>query len=106
LDPIVAELIRIGEKEGKSPSAVALNWTICKGAIPIPTPKNKEQAEDSLQALGWRLKKQDEERLDALGLVNAPDWNILKHFQNWYVLLPSLLFIEHGLTNLRWWQQG
>jgi pyridoxine 4-dehydrogenase len=83
LDPIVDELKRIGEKEGKTPSAVALNWVMCKGAIPIPTPKNKEQVEDSMQALGWRLKKQDEERLDALGLVNAPDWNILKHFQNW-----------------------
>ncbi|KAF2202545.1 Aldo/keto reductase, partial [Delitschia confertaspora ATCC 74209] len=68
INPIVDELKRIGEKEGKSPSAVALNWVICKGAIPIPTPKNAKQVEDCMQALGWRLTKEDENRLDALGL--------------------------------------
>lgn len=77
------ELYRIGQSEGKTPSAVALNWVLCKGAIPIPTAKNKEQVEDCYQALGWRLSKPDEHRLDALGLTNAWDWNLLKHFQNW-----------------------
>ncbi|KAH7049456.1 NADP-dependent oxidoreductase domain-containing protein [Macrophomina phaseolina] len=88
IQPIVDELYRIGQSEGKTPSAVALNWVLCKGAIPIPTAKNKEQVEDCYQTLGWRLSKPDEHRLDALGLTNAWDWNLLKHFQNW------------------WWQQG
>lgn len=83
LDSIVDEVKRIGEKEGKTPSAVAMNWVMRKGAIPIPTPKNKGQAEDSLQVLEWRLENQDEDRLDALGLFDNPDWNLLKHFQNW-----------------------
>jgi pyridoxine 4-dehydrogenase len=83
LQPIVDELVRIGKKEGKTPSAVANNWVICKGAIPIPTPKNSEQAEDLLQSLGWRLSDEDERRLDAVGLTNAWDYNLLKHFQNW-----------------------
>ncbi|KAJ9632305.1 hypothetical protein H2203_000709 [Taxawa tesnikishii (nom. ined.)] len=88
IQPIVDELTRIGAKEGKTPSAVALNWVICKGAIPIPTVKNRDQVTDNLQALGWRLSKEDENRLDVLGLTNSPDWYTYSHFQNW------------------WWQQG
>jgi diketogulonate reductase-like aldo/keto reductase len=61
---------------------------MCKGAIPVPIPKNKEQVADCLQALGWRLSKNDEDRLGALGVTNVWDWNLIKHFQNW------------------WWQQG
>lgn len=83
IQPLVDELARIGKKEGKSPSAVALNWVICKGAIPIPTAKNKEQVNDLLQALGWRISVEDERRLDVLGLTNSWDYNLLKHFQNW-----------------------
>jgi aryl-alcohol dehydrogenase-like predicted oxidoreductase len=88
IQPVVDELTAIGAKVGKSPSAVALNWIICKGAIPIPSAKNGQQVLDCAQALGWRLTKADERRLDAVGVVNGWDWNILKHVQNW------------------WWQQG
>lgn len=52
------------------------------GLIPIPTPKNKEQVEDYMQSLGWRLKEKDERALDEVGLTNAKDWKIAKHFQN------------------------
>ncbi|HTS51700.1 MAG TPA: aldo/keto reductase, partial [Burkholderiales bacterium] len=42
IDPIIAELRRIGEHHGgRTPSQVALNWIICKGAVPIPGAKNK-----------------------------------------------------------------
>ncbi|KEQ73151.1 Aldo/keto reductase, partial [Aureobasidium namibiae CBS 147.97] len=64
IQPIVDELKRIGAKVNKSPAAVAMNWVICKGAIPIPTVKNREQVVDCLQALGWRLDQDDEDRLD------------------------------------------
>ena len=37
IEPIVSELRRIGAAHGgKSPAQVALNWLICKGAVPIP----------------------------------------------------------------------
>ncbi|KAJ9302357.1 hypothetical protein DTO271G3_1223 [Paecilomyces variotii] len=88
LQPIIDELLRIGEKTGKSPAAVALNWVICKGAVPIPGVKNENQVIDCAQALGWRLSKEDEDRLDVLGLFNAPDYRQLQHVQNW------------------WWEQG
>lgn len=88
IQPIVDKLMEIGREVGKTPTAVALNWVICKGAIPIPTCKNSAQVEDCAQALGWRLSTEQEGRLDEVGRVNDWDFKILKHFQNW------------------WWQQG
>ncbi len=66
IDPIVADLRRIGDQHGKTPSQVALNWIICKGCIPIPGAKNAKQAEDNAGALGWRLNDEEVTRLDAL----------------------------------------
>jgi diketogulonate reductase-like aldo/keto reductase len=43
---------------------VALNWIICKGAVPIPGAKNKEQAEQNAGALGWRLSADEVQALD------------------------------------------
>ncbi len=64
VDPIVAELRGIGERRGKSPAQVALNWVICKGAVPIPGAKNKQQAEQNAGALGWRLTTDEVQALD------------------------------------------
>ena len=65
VDPIVEELRRIGGCHGgKTPSQVALNWVISKGAIPIPGAKNREQAEQNAGALGWRLSKDEVLTLD------------------------------------------
>ena len=56
IEPIVSELRRIGAAHGgKSPAQVALNWLICKGAVPIPGAKNAAQAEENAGALGWSL---------------------------------------------------
>ncbi len=67
IDPIIAELRRIGERHGgKTPSQVALNWIICKGAVPIPGAKNKAQAEQNAGALGWRLTAEEVAALDAV----------------------------------------
>src|SRR3990172_2611126 len=35
LEPLIARLREIGEAHGKTPAQVALNWIICKGAVPI-----------------------------------------------------------------------
>jgi aryl-alcohol dehydrogenase-like predicted oxidoreductase len=66
VEPIVAELRRIGEGYGKSPSQIALNWIISKGAIPIPGAKNRKQAEENAGALGWRLAAEHVQALDAV----------------------------------------
>jgi aryl-alcohol dehydrogenase-like predicted oxidoreductase len=67
IDPVVAELRRIGANHGgKSPSQVALNWVICKGAVPIPGAKNAAQAEQNAGALGWRLTPDEVQALDSV----------------------------------------
>ena len=69
VDRVVAELRTIGEKHGgKTPSQVALNWIIAKGAVPIPGAKNRAQAEDNAGALGWSVDADDLAALDAAAL--------------------------------------
>ena len=65
VEPIVVELRRIGTSyDGKTPAQVALNWVMCKGAVPIPGAKNAEQANQNAGALGWRLSADDVAALD------------------------------------------
>ena len=69
VDRVVAELQRVGEANGgKTPSQVALNWIIAKGAVPIPGAKNREQAEQNAGALGWLMGDEDVAALDAVAL--------------------------------------
>lgn len=65
IDPVVAELRRIGERHGgKTPSQVALNWVMRKGAVPIPGAKTGDQARQNAGALGWHLSDEDVAALD------------------------------------------
>jgi aryl-alcohol dehydrogenase-like predicted oxidoreductase len=67
IEPIVAQLRSIGAQYGsRTPAQVALNWLICKGAVPIPGAKNAAQAEQNAGALGWRLTPDDVAALDRL----------------------------------------
>jgi aryl-alcohol dehydrogenase-like predicted oxidoreductase len=50
--------------DGKTPAQVALNWLICKGALPIPGAKNSLQAGQNAGALGWRLTSEEVQALD------------------------------------------
>lgn len=66
IEPLIALLREIGGAHGgKTPSQVALNWIICKGALPIPGAKNGRQAQDNAGALGWRLTDEQVAALDA-----------------------------------------
>ena len=62
--PLIDALRRIGKSRERTPSQVALNWVICKGAIPIPGAKNALQAEENAGALGWRLTADEVAELD------------------------------------------
>jgi aryl-alcohol dehydrogenase-like predicted oxidoreductase len=67
IEPLVAELRRLGAQYGgKTPAQVALNWVMCKGAVPIPGAKNAEQAAQNAGALGWRLSADDVAALDCV----------------------------------------
>jgi aryl-alcohol dehydrogenase-like predicted oxidoreductase len=65
LAPLLALLKRIGEHHGgKTPSQVAINWVLCKGALPIPGAKNEKQAVENAAAMGWRLTDEEVAELD------------------------------------------
>jgi aryl-alcohol dehydrogenase-like predicted oxidoreductase len=69
VDLLVAELRRVGDLYGgKTPSQVALNWLIAKGAVPIPGATDRQQAEQNAGALGWSLSEEDVEALDRVSL--------------------------------------
>jgi len=65
-EALVSVMRRIGEGYGgKSPAQVALNWIMCKGAVPIPGAKNGSQARENAGSMGWRLSDESVEELDA-----------------------------------------
>ena len=66
VQPLVATLKQIGEAHaGKTPGQVAINWLMCKGALPIPGAKNLKQLQSNAGALGWRLAPSEVTSLDA-----------------------------------------
>ena len=66
LMPLIALMSEIGMGHGgKSPAQVALNWVMCKGAVPIPGAKTAKQAKENAGALGWRLSDDEVKALDA-----------------------------------------
>jgi aryl-alcohol dehydrogenase-like predicted oxidoreductase len=69
--PLITLLNEIGAEHGKTSTQVALNWTICKGTVPIPGAKNSKQAAENLGAMGWRLRPEEIIALDqASNLTN------------------------------------
>jgi len=65
LPPLLKLMIEIGQDHGgKSPAQIAINWVICKGALPIPGAKNLQQAETNAGAVGWRLTPEQLGALD------------------------------------------
>lgn len=67
IQPLLNLLRQIGEAhDQKAPSQVALNWLMCKGALPIPGAKNVRQMQQNAGALGWRLTTEEIAALDAV----------------------------------------
>lgn len=65
MQPLMTLVKRIGsDHAGKTPAQVAINWVICKGALPIPGAKNLEQAEQNAGAAGWHLTEEEVAALD------------------------------------------
>ena len=60
-----ARLDAIAARREATPAQVALNWVICKGAVPIPGARTKAQAVENCGAAGWRLLPEDVQALDA-----------------------------------------
>lgn len=65
IEPLLRLMTEIGQDHGgKTNAQVALNWVICKGALPIPGAKNANQAGQNAGALGWRLTDEEVAKLD------------------------------------------
>lgn len=65
IQPLLKLMTQFGQDHGgKSNAQVALNWLMCKGALPIPGAKNAEQALENAGALGWRLTEEKVAKLD------------------------------------------
>jgi aryl-alcohol dehydrogenase-like predicted oxidoreductase len=63
--PLIGLLREIGTAHGgKTPAQVAINWVICKGALPIPGAKNADQVRHNAGAIGWRLAPDEVAALD------------------------------------------
>ena len=67
LEPLLKLMTVIGQDHGgKSLAQIALNWVICKGALPIPGAKNADQAHENAGALGWKLTDEEVAKLEEL----------------------------------------
>jgi len=68
IEPVQEALQHIGRARGKSMAAVALNYNICKGAVPTVGLRSAQQAESNVEALGWRLTEDEVMTLDRVSL--------------------------------------
>lgn len=69
LPALVGLLDELGAAHGgKTRNQVALNWLICRGALPIPGAKSAAHARDNTGAAGWRLTAEEVAALDAASL--------------------------------------
>jgi aryl-alcohol dehydrogenase-like predicted oxidoreductase len=67
VQPLIELMREIGKNYGnKTPSQVAINWVICKGAIPLVGINNERQLNELLGASDWRLSVEDVNQLDAI----------------------------------------
>ena len=62
--PLVELLGELAQRHTRTRAQVALNWIVCKGALPIPGAKNARQAAENAGAFGWRLDPVEVEALD------------------------------------------
>lgn len=79
--PLIEVMRAVGGPRGKTAAQVALNWAICKGALPIPGAKNAKQVEEIAGAAGWRLEEGEVLELErAAAKIKQP---LGAPFENW-----------------------
>ncbi|MCO5549773.1 hypothetical protein L7F22_003246 [Adiantum nelumboides] len=64
LESLLGVMRTIAENHKVSCSAVALNYVMVKGCIPLSGAKNVKQAKQNAQALGWRLTEEEIKQLE------------------------------------------
>lgn len=71
LEPTLKILQRIAEEKQVPMAAVALNFSINKGVLPVVGIRSAAQAEQCMQALGWRLTPDEIRRLETVSIDGA-----------------------------------
>mmetsp|Transcript_14592 Transcript_14592/g.21905 ORF Transcript_14592/g.21905 Transcript_14592/m.21905 type:complete len:433 (-) Transcript_14592:53-1351(-) len=73
--PLLTAMEGISKRRGKSLAQIALNYVICKGAIPIPGSRTVGQLKDNIGAMNWRLTSAEikdlEIKADGIGFEGA-----------------------------------
>ncbi|KAJ5675478.1 hypothetical protein N7462_008375 [Penicillium macrosclerotiorum] len=68
LEPTIQVLKSIAEERRVPVPAIALNYSINKGVVPLVGVRDAEQAEQDMQALGWRLTEDEIHRIEAVSI--------------------------------------
>lgn len=71
LEPTINVLKSIAEERRVPVPAVALNYSINKGVVPLAGVRDGEQAEQNMQALGWRLTEDEIRRIEAVSMQGS-----------------------------------
>lgn len=66
LQPVFQALQQIGDRHGRTPAQVALNWLVAQRVLPIPGAKTGRQAAQNAGALGWAMAEEEGAQLDQL----------------------------------------
>ena len=93
IEPLLKEMKEIADKREKSIAQIALNYIICKGAIPIPGSRTIAQLNDNMGAMGWRLSASEIQKLEKLA-------DRVKGFEGAGFKLTSGKFVGYGIE--RW----
>jgi len=72
MEPLRQCLAILAQEKGKTIAQIALNWCICKGAMPIPGAKTIAQAQENAGAMGWRLYDGEVAALDQAAALAKP----------------------------------
>jgi glucose-6-phosphate 1-epimerase len=78
LEPTINVLKSIAEERRVPVPAVALNYAINKGVVPLVGVRDAEQAEQDMQALGWRLTEAEIRRIEEVSLEGHTS-SLLQH---------------------------
>lgn len=93
-----ATVAAVAAECGQSMAAVCINWTLCKGCVPLVGMRTPRHAREAVKAVsGWRLTADQIDRLEAEALdistLDKPTWK-----RALFVLLISLLLLAYRLT--------
>lgn len=65
IEPVISILKKIGDRHGRTPAQVALNWLIAQGNIvAIAGAKNANQVQQNAGALGWQMTDEEITQLE------------------------------------------